>query len=217
MKSADRGRDAREQVPADAEAVQHLGAVDVGELGPLDELARLGEQRQRALDVAGVRAGHRLAVQRTDVELDGARAEHGGQRPGVLGDRLVENVVFEERVGAGEDRLGLRALVGGDAAREEAGVDAEPEASQSIVSAVGRVLPRSICEMYSFEKRSPARSVWVRPAATRNWRRRSPSRGERGAAVSTHSCGARRHAGTQHAGHFTEKQSPEKDSPPKGA
>ena len=34
-------------------------------------------------------------------------------------------------------------------------------ASQSIVSRVGRVLPRSIWLTYSFENRSPARSVWV--------------------------------------------------------
>src|SRR4051812_27753483 len=45
-----------------------------------------------------------------------------------------------------------------------------------MVSRVGLVLPRSIWLTYSFEKRSPARSVWVRPAATRSCRRRSPSR-----------------------------------------
>src|SRR6185503_13089108 len=49
-------------------------------------------------------------------------------------------------------------------------------ASHMIVSCVGRVLPRSIWEMYSFEKRSPARSVCVRPADTRRVRTRSPRR-----------------------------------------
>ena len=55
-------------------------------------------------------------------------------------------------------------------------------ASHSTVSAVGRVFPRSIWLTYSFEKRSPANSVCVRPAATRRRRRRSPSRAPEGAA-----------------------------------
>ena len=49
-------------------------------------------------------------------------------------------------------------------------------ASHSIVPSVGRVLPRSIWETYSFEKRLPARSLCVRPAATRSCRTRSPRR-----------------------------------------
>src|SRR4029078_4101417 len=49
-------------------------------------------------------------------------------------------------------------------------------ASQPIVSGVGRVFPRSICEMYSFEKRSPARSVCVTPADARWVGTRSPRR-----------------------------------------
>ena len=56
-------------------------------------------------------------------------------------------------------------------------------ASHAIVSTVGRVLPRSICEMYSLEKRSPASWPCVRPAPIRSWRRRSPSRGTRGEPV----------------------------------
>src|SRR5688500_5204740 len=55
-------------------------------------------------------------------------------------------------------------------------------ASHSTVSGVGRVLPRSIWLTYSFEKRSPASSVWVSPAATRRRRRRSPRRAPRDAA-----------------------------------
>ena len=41
---------------------------------------------------------------------------------------------------------------------------------------VSRVVPRSIWLTYSLEKRWPASSFWVRPAATRSWRRRSPRR-----------------------------------------
>jgi len=62
------------------------------------------------------------------VQLDGACAEDGGQRPCVLLDRLVEAPLFEQRVGASEDRLGLGALVGGDPVLEETGVDPETQA-----------------------------------------------------------------------------------------
>ena len=55
-------------------------------------------------------------------------------------------------------------------------------ASHSIVSAVGRVFPRSIWLRYSLENRSPARSVWVSPRAMRSWRTRSPSEVRAGAA-----------------------------------
>ena len=70
---------------------------------------------------------HRLAVQRANPKLGGAGPEHGRQRPRVLGDRLVEPVLLRKRVGAGQDRLGLRPLVRGDAARQEAGVDAQTQ------------------------------------------------------------------------------------------
>src|SRR5581483_383633 len=50
--------------------------------------------------------------------------------------RLVETVLLRKRVRLGEDRLGLRAVVGGDAAREEARVDAE--AQREPVDRLGR-------------------------------------------------------------------------------
>ncbi len=49
-------------------------------------------------------------------------------------------------------------------------------ASQAIDSGVGRVLPRSIWLMYSFEKRSPATWDCVSPAVRRSERSRSPRR-----------------------------------------
>ena len=72
-------------------------------------------------------ARHRLAGQRAHLQLRRAGAEHGGQRARVLVDRGVELVLLEQRLGTREDRLRLRALVGRDAAREEAGVDAEAQ------------------------------------------------------------------------------------------
>ena len=83
---------------------------------------------------------------------------------------------LDERLRAREHRLDAAALVGGDAALEEAGVDAEPRRATRSSRASGAVFPRSIWLTYSFEKRSPARSVWVSPAATRSWRTRSPRR-----------------------------------------
>jgi hypothetical protein len=47
-------------------------------------------------------------------------------------------------------------------------------ASHSSVSVVGRVFPRSIWLTYSFENRPAARSLWVRPPATRSVLSRSP-------------------------------------------
>ena len=127
VEKTDRGRDARKHVPAHPQAVQHLGAVDVGKLLAFDERARVAEQRERALDVARLGAGHRLAVQRAHLQLARARAEHRRQGLRVLADRVAERVLLEQRVGARQDRLGLRPLVGGDAAREEPRVDAQPE------------------------------------------------------------------------------------------
>ena len=103
------------------------------------------------------------------------RAGSGDQRL-VLFRGLLVLLRLEQRLGPRECAFEPAALVGRDAVREETGVDASRSASHSIVLSVGRVLPRSIWETYSFEKRSPARSLCVSPAATRSWRSRSPRR-----------------------------------------
>ena len=126
VEQADRRRDARQQVPADAEAVEHLGPVDVGEAAVLDDRPRLVQQGHALLDVAAEREGERLAVQHAHVELERARAHDERQRPLILGDRLVEAVLLGERLGPRQQRLGLRLLVDGDAGGQEARVDAEP-------------------------------------------------------------------------------------------
>ena len=171
------------------------------------------------LHVAALGAGHRLAVQRAHLELDGAGAR---ARPAARGCTRRS----PRRSRASSSSASARVRIASAFARSsaETPLARKPastpsrEASHSIVSRVGRVLPRSICEMYSFEKRSPARSVCVSPAATRSWRSRSPSRGaRRRGGGRTHSCGASWHRSREHAGRFTEKQSPLRDSPPKGA
>ena len=81
-----------------------------------------------------------------------------------------------ERLGACQLSLDATAEVGRDAAAEKCRVDTELAASHAIDSGVGRVLPRSIWLMYSFENRSPATWVCVSPAASRSERSRSPRR-----------------------------------------
>ncbi len=196
LKSADRGRDAREQVPAHPEPVEHLGSIEVGETFALDERARLGEQGEAALHVAVLGTRHRLAVQRTHLQLRRAGSEHRGQCPRVLLDRGVELVLLQQRVGAGEDRLRLRAVVGGDAARQEARVD--PQAQREPLDRLrgrarlaaldlGDVLLREALagEPGLGESRGDAQLAQALSEARPG-----------GRAGGAHSCGARSHAGS---------------------
>ncbi len=217
VEEPDRGRDARQQVPAHPQPVEHLGPVDVGESVALDESARLREEREAALHVAVLGARHRLAVQRTHTQLGRAGPEHGRQRTRVLLDRGVELVLLEQRLGAREDRLRLRAVVGGDAAREEARVDSETQREP---------LDRLRWSGASCRARSgrctPSRSGRPRARSASARRRRAAGAGARRGEARprrprrAHSCGARSHTPAQHAEHLTELQSPERDSPPKG-
>ena len=178
VEETDRGRDARKEIPADPQPVEHFGAVDVGKLFALDVGACLAEHREGALDVAVVRVRHRLALEGADVELDGAGAEARRAGPACTPRSTRRSVPLRaaRRRGRGSPRPWPARLRRRRSARKPASTPRR-SASHSIVSEVGRVLPRSIWEMYSLEKRSPAMSVCVRPAATRSWRRRSPRRG----------------------------------------
>src|SRR5829696_1187784 len=121
----DRGRDARKQVPADAEAEEDVGAVDVRELGALRIAARVVEQLQRGPNLACVGTGPGLAAEDPDVQLDGAGSEHSRKRLRVLLDGGGVLLVGRQRVGAGENGLGARTAVGRDAAREKRRIDAQ--------------------------------------------------------------------------------------------
>ena len=116
----DRGRDARDQVAADAEPEEHLGAVEIGERRALDEAARLLEQVDRGPDLAALGA---RPSPRPTARAPGARprrcATTAASASRVLVDRLVVVAALEQRLGARQDRLGPRALVARDAAREE--------------------------------------------------------------------------------------------------
>ena len=178
VEEAERRLDAVQVVAADAEREEHLGPLDVGEVRcPRTIAARLVEQLERA---AGSRRGASACGRRRRGRALRARA--GPSRaPRGRATRTRppprRRGGLDQRLGAGERAFEPAALVGGDAVGEEAGVDAEPRRRASRSSrGVGRVLPRSICETYSFENRSPASSLWVSPAPTRSWRRRSPRR-----------------------------------------
>src|SRR5262249_57261712 len=83
------------------------------------------EQLDRMLDLAVFHPGPRFARQVADLQLRDAGREHRGLAAFVFADRLVVLVVLGERVRAREQRVDTTPLVGGDAALEEAGVNAE--------------------------------------------------------------------------------------------
>ncbi len=183
VEQRDRGRRARKLVPGDAEPEDDLGAVDVGEDGALGERPRGVEQVDRRADVPLLQPRPGLARAGADVELDRVRR----RRPRRARPRRPRwpPCSGTPSTAPRRARAGPRP---GCARRSRCRWKGRPDrrsrrcASHSTVSAVGRVLPRSIWLTYSFEKRSPASSVCVRPAATRRRRRRSPSRAPEGAA-----------------------------------
>ena len=64
VEERDRGRDARELVAAYAETEEHVGAVDIGELGALDELARPLQEFHRLAHLSPLLERPRLACER---------------------------------------------------------------------------------------------------------------------------------------------------------
>ena len=188
----DRGRDAREQVAADAEPEEHLGAVDVGEFGSFGERARLGEQVEPGSHLAVVHPRPGLAREQPHPQLRRAAGDHRPERRGVLVDRAVEVEPLGQRLGPREHRLGAGALVARDAAREERGVDAE--ARREPVDRLGRRARLAALDLGDVLLREPvgrrARTASVpqrraagaaaRRGASRGWsygcgKRRSPS------------------------------------------
>ena len=113
---------------------------------------------------------------RADLELGvGGRGDARWSRLRTPRPRL-DLAGLDQRLGAGERGLDAVARVRRDAVGEEARIDAEARREP-----LDRLLRRARLaaldlQTYSLEKRSPARSVCVRPAATRSWRRRSPRR-----------------------------------------
>src|SRR5581483_4003214 len=115
-----------ELVPADAERVEDLGALEIGEVSGLDDPAGVVQQLERRAE----RAQPHLRPARTEecanLDLrDAGRARRGHERL-VLGGRVLVSVRFDQGLGARESSLEPAALVGGDAVREESRITPEP-------------------------------------------------------------------------------------------
>ena len=174
------------------------------------------EQGEPALDVAVLGTRHRFAVQRANAQLGRARSEHGRQRARVLVDRVVELVLLEERLGAGKNRLGLRALVGRDAAREETCVDAQPK-REPLDRLRGRARLAALDLGDVLLREAVAGEAGLRePGGDAKLAQALAERGARGAPSSCSLVRREESYAAQHAEHLTELQSPEGDSPPKG-
>ena len=77
VEEGDRGRDAGEETAADADALDDLGAVDVGELGRSTSARGSASWARPAFTLAGLCERDAFPVQRSNVQLDGAGAQHG--------------------------------------------------------------------------------------------------------------------------------------------
>ena len=105
---------------------QDVGALDVGEPGPLGQGPGAVQELDRLTDLPDPSTGLRLARQQADLELGKTGGENGRPHLLELLHRLRLAVPLGQRLGPGERGLDATALVGGDTVREEVGVDAEP-------------------------------------------------------------------------------------------
>ena len=177
VEQRDRRRDARELVAADADAHEDVGAVDVGELRALCDLTGRDEEVERLAHLTELLERPRLAGERAELER---RRRRSGARPA-----RPRGTPRRPRRSDGRPTAPPRARA---APRPSSAPPSRPRRrgrqdrrraarrARRRSYSVGRVLPRSIWLMYSFEKRAPASCVWVRPADTRSVRRRSPRR-----------------------------------------
>src|SRR6266566_2185984 len=127
VEEGERRLDAREAEAADSEPEQHVGALDVGEIGALDDRASLIEELERLPGLAEAHERPGGPVEDTDLELGEAARAHGRDERFVVLPRLLDLACLDQRLGACNRSLEAAALVGRDAVREEAGVDAEPD------------------------------------------------------------------------------------------
>ena len=127
VEERDRRRDAREPVAAAAEAEEHVGPIDVREApGARRARARAWSDLDRVAGAGRLLERPALARERPHLEL--GRAERG-QLAACLTeelDRLGVAVGLGKRLGAGEQRLDARAVVGGDPVEQELRVDGQP-------------------------------------------------------------------------------------------
>ena len=162
VEQRDRGRDARELVAADAEPEENVSAVDVRELGPLHELASAAPDRSRRGPARAPEAPRPRppARARSAAEPDSSAAGATSRYAAIASSYSCAALRASARSSLPRSS---RASVETPDARN-AGSTPSFSASHAIVVSVGRVFPRSIWLMYSFENRSPASWVCVSPA-----------------------------------------------------
>ena len=120
------GCDARELVAADAEPEQDVGAVDVGELRALGELAGDEEKLDCLAHLAFLRRAPRPRRRGREPRARPIRSRRCRCRAAAKSSAASSVAVrLGERLGADEQCLDPAAQVGRDAAAEERGVDAE--------------------------------------------------------------------------------------------
>src|SRR5262249_19534274 len=125
VQQRDRGRDARELVPAHAEAEEYVGASDVVELRPFHEHPSVPEQLDRLAKLPELGQRPCLPGEAAGLELgEGAQADLDAHDIERLASLLVATR-FEQRFGARERRLDAVALIRVDPRGEEADIDAE--------------------------------------------------------------------------------------------
>ena len=126
VQKRERGADARELVATDAEAEQDLRAVDVREVRAFDDLAGMEHEGDRVAHLAVLLQRPRLTRERAHVQRRRPGPLDGRARCAELVDRGGVLVRLGQRLGAGEQRLDLRPLLGRDPHGEKRRVHGEP-------------------------------------------------------------------------------------------
>ena len=165
-RSANLSASSKRRLPLDAvrcngrrPAEEHVGALDIREGSALTECAGLLEQCDRLADLAAAHSYGRFTGERTRLELLHAGGQHGSSDALELLERLVIAAGLEQGVRTRKRCIDTAALIGRDAVRQKACVDAEPlrEPIDRLVRGTG-LAPLDLVT-YSLENRSPARSV----------------------------------------------------------
>ena len=160
----DRRGDARKVVAADAHAEEHLRTVDVREAGVVGDRPAAVEQLQRRLDFAALHPCPGLRTSVREYSSSGAPVASTAVRE-FSSSSIASSYCWALASASARESIAstrLRSSAETPFSRKLASTPSLT-ASHSIVSRVGRVLPRSIWLTYSLEKRSPATSLWVRP------------------------------------------------------
>jgi hypothetical protein len=125
VEQRDRRRDARELVAAHAEPEDDIRTIDVGELCPLGQPARLLQELDRLANLTGLLEGPRLAGKGANQKRSRAGLLDGGSHRAEGLDRLRVLVCGRQRLCSLELRFDLRPLLRRHTGREVRRIDTE--------------------------------------------------------------------------------------------